>query len=58
MKTLDEKKRKILAAIASQGWFTAEIYWDAGKALNNEGAIRMAERYSLGGNRRNVWVAA
>jgi hypothetical protein len=56
--TIEQKKAKILGAVASRGWVTAEIYWDAGKALRDEGKVKMDERFTLGGNRRNVWVAA
>ena len=56
--TAAAKKEKILACIASRGWFTAEIYWIEANELRAEGKIKMGERFSVGGNRKPVWVAA
>jgi hypothetical protein len=53
----DDKKAKILAAIASRGWFTTECYWNEACELHNAGLIRLGERFSVGGNRKSVWVA-
>ena len=54
----DDKKAKILAAIASRGWFTAECYWNEACELRNAGMVRLGERFSTGGNRKPVWVKA
>lgn len=56
--TVEQKKQKILAAIASRGWFTAECYWNEARALEAEGLIRLGDRFFTGGNRKPVWVAA
>ena len=56
--TAEAKKQKILASIASRGWFTAEIYFQEARQLEDDGAIKMGERFSVGGNRKSVWVAA
>ena len=55
--TADDKKVKILAAIASRGWFTAECYWSEASALRDAGLVRLGERFSTGGHRKLVWVA-
>jgi hypothetical protein len=54
----DQKKEKILAAIQARGWASAEIYWDAACELRAAGLIRMSEKFTTGGNRKPVWVAA
>ncbi len=54
--TIDDKKEKILAAIASRGWFTAECYWNEACELRDAGLIRLGDRFSTGGNRKPVWV--
>lgn len=51
------KKEKILAAIAARGWFTSEIYYAEAKELLDAGLIARGDRFSLGGNRKPVWVA-
>lgn len=56
--TVEQKKQKILAAIASRGWFTTECYWNEARALEAEGLIRLGDRFFTGGNRKSVWVAA
>ena len=56
--TTAQKKEKILSAIASRGWFTAECYWNEACELRNAGLIRLGERFSTGGNRKPVWVSA
>lgn len=54
----EAKQEKILAAIASRGWFTAEVYFNEARALREAGLIKMGDRYFTGGNRKPVWVAA
>lgn len=54
----EAKKSTILTAIASRGWFTAEIYQNEAAELCREGKIERGERFSVGGNRKPVWVAA
>ena len=56
--TKEAKQEKILGAIAARGWFTTEVNWDAAKELQKAGLIKIGERFSLGGNRKFVWVAA
>ncbi len=56
--TIEAKQEKILSAIASRGWFTAEIYFNEAKQLQAEGKIKTGVRYFTGGNRKTVWVAA
>lgn len=56
--TADQKKQKILAAIASRGWFTADIYWTQACELRDAGMIKLGDRFFTGGNRKTVWVAA
>lgn len=56
--TATEKKSKILACIAARGWFTCEIYPREADELAATGAIKLGYRYSVGGNRKSVWVAA
>lgn len=56
--TAEAKKEKILAAIAARGWFTAEIYHVEADALCRAGLIKLAHRFSVGGNRKSVWVSA
>lgn len=56
--TTANQKTKILAAIATKGWATTEIYWAAAQELVAEGRIKMGDRYFTGGNRKPVWVAA
>lgn len=57
MTTTEQKNAKILAAIASRGWFTTEIYFNEARALAAAGLIKMGDRYFTGGNRKPVWVA-
>lgn len=56
--TSDMKKQKILAAIASRGWWTADVYWSQARELEAAGLIRLGDRFFTGGNRKTVWVAA
>lgn len=56
--TSEQKKQTILSAIASRGWFTADIYWADAQTLKAEGKIKMGTRYFTGGNLKTVWVAA
>jgi hypothetical protein len=56
--TNEQKKEKILAAIAARGWFTAECYWKEARELEASGLIRLGDRFFTGGNRKPVWVAA
>lgn len=56
--TNEQKKEKILAAIAARGWFTAECYWKEARELEAAGLIRLGDRFFTGGNRKSVWVAA
>ena len=51
-------KDKIIAAITARGWFTMEIHYSVAKELAAAGIIKRGERFSTGGNRRPVWVAA
>jgi hypothetical protein len=55
--TTEQKKQKILACIASRGWFTMEIYWNEARELEAAGLIQFGDRYFTGGNRKPVWVA-
>lgn len=52
-----EKKAKILVAIASRGWWTADVYFAEAQELRADGLIKMGDRFSVGGNRKTVWVA-
>lgn len=56
--TTDQKQTKILASITSRGWFTCDVYWNEACALRDAGKIKLGERFSTGGNRKTVWVAA
>jgi len=56
--TSQQKKDKILLSIASRGWFTSEIYLTEALELKAAGLIKSGERFSVGGNRKSVWVAA
>lgn len=56
--TTEQKKARILAAIASRGWSLAEVYFSAGRELEQAGIVKRSDRYFTGGNRRVVWVAA
>ena len=56
--TKEAQKAKILATIEVRGWSLAELFFAAGRELQAEGKVKMADRYFTGGNRKNVWVAA
>lgn len=56
--TSEQKKQKILSTIAARGWATADIYWNEACELRAAGLIRMGEKFTTGGNRKPVWVAA
>jgi hypothetical protein len=56
--TTSQKQAIILSAIASRGWFSMEIYFNEASELRVAGAIKMGERFTTGGNRKPVWVAA
>lgn len=56
--TSQQKKDKILLSIAARGWFTGEIYLTEALELKSDGLIKSGERFSVGGNRKSVWVAA
>ena len=56
--TKQQKQEKILACIASRGWFTCEIYWKEACELRNGGLIKQDYRHVTGGNQKPVWVAA
>lgn len=53
-----EQQTRILAAIASRGWITAELYIDAAKELRERGMIKLDTRHTAVGSRKSVWVAA
>lgn len=53
-----EQQSRILDAIASRGWITAELYIDAAKELYARGVIKLDTRHTAVGNRKSVWVAA
>jgi hypothetical protein len=57
-RTAEERKTKILAAIDARGWFTAEIYPREADELRIAGVIKRGERFSVGANRKSVWVSA
>lgn len=56
--TTEEKKAKILAAIAVRGWSFKEVFLSAGLELKAAGLVVEDTKYVTGGNRRIVWVAA
>ncbi len=56
--TQEAKKQKILSSINARGWFNSEIYLTEARELCASGIIKMSERFSVGGNRKIVWVAA
>lgn len=56
--TAEQKKQKILAAIASRGWSAMDNYLKEAHELRDAGLIKLGERFSTGGNRKLVWVAA
>ena len=56
--TTTERTQKILTIIATRGWFSGEIYQSEARALYTAGLIKQDIRYSVGGNRKLVWVAA
>lgn len=56
--TSQQKKDKILAAIADRGWFLAELFVNEARELQAAGTIRRETRYFTGGNPKAVWVAA
>lgn len=56
--TKEAKQAQILSAIKARGWFTREIYFAEANALNVAGLIKIGERFSVGGNRKLVWVAS
>ena len=51
-------ENKIIAAIKSRGWFTMEVYFSIAQKLAADGIIKRGERFSTGGNRQCVWIAA
>lgn len=53
-----QKKDKILACIASRGWFTCDVYWNEACALRDGDQIKQAFKCTTGGNQKPVWVAA
>lgn len=53
-----EKKNKILAAIASRGWFAGGIYLAEANELYAEGVIKSVTRRTSVGGTKTVWVAA
>lgn len=55
---LEARKSKILAIIASRGWCSVDLYWDAAQELYAAGLIKGGTRYSVGGNLKSVWVRA
>jgi hypothetical protein len=56
--TSEQKKERILAAIKARGWSTADCFWKEACELRDAGLIKLGERFSVGGNRKTVWVAA
>jgi hypothetical protein len=56
--TAEQKKQKILAALASRGWATVDVYWNQACELRDAGLIKLGDRFFTGGNRKPVWVAA
>ncbi len=55
---IEAQKAKILAAINARGWCALGVFDAGAKALSAEGLIKWGERFSVGGNRTIVWVAA
>ncbi len=53
-----EQQTRILAAINSRGWATAELYLDAAAELRDRGLIRHDTRRTAVGGTKSVWVAA
>jgi hypothetical protein len=56
--TNEAKKQKILEVIAARGWMSVEIYFAEANELRAAGLVKLDVRYSVGGNRKPVWVAA
>lgn len=56
--TKTEQQTRILAAIASRGWITTELFIDAARELYQRGQIKRSTIYTAVGNRKSVWVAA
>ena len=56
--TTEEKKAKILAAIAARGWFPCGVYSTEANELKSAGIIKIGSRYFTGGNCKIVWVGA
>lgn len=56
--TSEQKKERILAAIKARCWSTADCFWKEACELRDAGLIKLGERFSVGGNRKTVWVAA
>lgn len=56
--TKTEQQIRILNAIESRGWITAELYIDAAQELSQRGQIKLDTRHTAVGNRKSVWVAA
>ena len=55
---IEEQKRRIVAAINARGWFTTEVFRKAACELCDAGLIKQSEKFTVGGNRKSVWVAA
>lgn len=56
--TTEQKKASILVIIEVRGWFVMGVHMNECAALEKEGKIKNGERFSTGGNRKSVWVAA
>lgn len=56
--TTEQRTAKIIACIASRGWWMAGIYEDEAKALCAEGKIKLETRRTAVGGTNFVWVAA
>lgn len=56
--TAAAKKEKILSVIANRGWISMDLYLTEAHQLRDAGLIKAGERFSVGGNRKLVWVAA
>lgn len=56
--TSEAKKEKIITLIASRGWAPMDLYFNEAKQLRDAGFLKIGERFSVGGNRKTVWVPA
>lgn len=58
MTKIEQQQTRIMAAINSQGWFTAELYIDAANQLRANGLIKLDQKRRATGGSNWIWVKA